>query len=86
MPHDSNSNVFYFKGMKDLALPAGEEKDRIEEMQAIAACLEYLYGEAMRMEVHMSAHLIGAAAESLREKVRQVNERLENNEEVEERV
>lgn len=40
-----------------------------EEMRAIASCLEYLYGESMRLGQRLPAHLIGAAAESLRQEI-----------------
>lgn len=46
-----------------------------EEMQAIASCLEYLYGESMRLGQRLPAHLIGAAAESLRQEVTRLGER-----------
>ena len=38
-------------------------------MKAIASCLEYLYGESMRLGQRLPAHLIGAAAESLRQEM-----------------
>jgi len=46
-----------------------------QEMQAIASCLEYLYGESMRLGQRLPAHLIGAAAESLRQEVTRLGER-----------
>lgn len=43
--------------------------DRVGEMKAVLSCLEYLYGEAVRVQARMSAHLIGAAAESMRREI-----------------
>jgi hypothetical protein len=36
------------------------------EVKAIVSSLEYLYGETIKLDRRMAAHLIGAAAEALR--------------------
>lgn len=74
MPPDIKSNIYFFKGPDDAPQPAGEDVSRVDEMKSIASCLEYLYGEAVRLDVRMSAHLIGAAAESLREQLRKIRD------------
>lgn len=62
-----------FSRDRDLPDPAEKteqaEEAPAEEMGAIASCLEYLYGECMRLNQRLPAHLIGAAAESLRQEV-----------------
>jgi hypothetical protein len=39
------------------------------ETRAIVSCLDYLYGETIKLDERMAAHLIGAAAESLRQRL-----------------
>ncbi len=51
------------------ASAGADSPDRVGEMKAVLSCLEYLYGEATRMQARMSAHLIGAAAESMRREI-----------------
>lgn len=46
---------------------AEAEQAKESETQAIASCLDYLHGEARKLGKTMTAHLIGAAAESLRQ-------------------
>ncbi len=48
---------------------AADTPDRVGEMKAVLSCLEYLYGESVRVQARMSAHLIGAAAESMRREI-----------------
>lgn len=75
MPRDG-SNVFMFPGAAPEAGPEVEGGEtRREEMRAIASCLSYLYGETMKLDRRMAAHLIGAAAESLREEIRRSEEK-----------
>jgi hypothetical protein len=82
MPRDELSNVYTFMPKIDPESEAAEpdpapaaegaddaEGDRLHEMAAILSCLEYLYGEAVRIQARMSAHLIGAAAESMRREI-----------------
>lgn len=45
------------------------------ELQAIVSCLEYLYGETIKLDRRMAAHLIGAAAEALRPEAAQPTDR-----------
>lgn len=48
-----------------------ENFDAIDEdhVRAIVSCLDYLYGETVKCDHRMAAHLIGAAAECLRQHV-----------------
>jgi hypothetical protein len=39
--------------------------DPEKEVRAIKQCLEYLSGEAMKLDLRLAAHLISVAAESL---------------------
>ena len=75
MPHE-NSNVIHlshfhhraseaFNGLESEELRAYPE--RASEIQAIASCLDYLYSELTKLDQSMGAHLIGAAAECLRQ-------------------
>lgn len=59
------------RDVKPSAAPRAEETSAAstQEMKAIASCLEYLYGESMRLGQRLPAHLIGAAAESLRQEM-----------------
>lgn len=54
---------------KDSAATAELDAAPEDEIRAIASCLEYLYGESMRLGQKLPAHLIGAAAESLRQEL-----------------
>lgn len=76
MPPDHGPNVYAFGIPRGAGAPergGAEDGDtagsRVEEMYAVLSCLEYLYGEAVRLQARMSAHLIGAAAESLRRQI-----------------
>lgn len=78
---DSLSNVYPFPAEGVGVLTGGEgaceaasagDGDRLEEMRAILSCLQYLYDESLRLDVPVSAHLIGAAAESLRAEIREI--------------
>jgi hypothetical protein len=81
MANDETSNVYPFP----TALPASDtgrtdvargdasdttaDEGRLAEMTAILSCLEYLYSESVRLEARLGAHLIGAAAESMRTEI-----------------
>lgn len=77
MPHDSSShdlsNVIQLPLKSSKTEPAQSEQANSEEQaphleaQAIASCLDYLHSEAQKLGKTMTAHLIGAAAESLRQ-------------------
>jgi len=41
-----------------------------EEANAVLTCLDYLYAEALAHGLHMSAHMIGIAAEAVKEEFR----------------
>jgi len=78
MPRDERANVYAFVPPHNdgesgtdagAAGSAGPDGDRVSEMKAVLSCLEYLYGEAVRVQARMSAHLIGAAAESMRREI-----------------
>lgn len=77
MPHE-NSNVIHLSRFhRQVGEPfndtASEEvhcdPEHASELQAIASCLDYLYVELRKLDQSMSAHLIGAAAECLRQEV-----------------
>lgn len=77
MPHDQ-SNILELVLYRDRRLASREqapaESDKLsdkphEEVRAIVSCLEYLYGETIKLDQRMAAHLIGAAAEALRNRV-----------------
>jgi len=42
-----------------------------DEANAVLTCLDYLYAEALAHGLHMSAHMIGIAAEAVKEEFRQ---------------
>lgn len=82
MPHD-RSNILELVLYRDRRL-AGEEPANATragesrgpanglsdgEARAIVSCLDYLYGETIKLDERMAAHLIGAAAESLRQRL-----------------
>jgi hypothetical protein len=88
MPRDELSNVYTFMPKLDAETEAGPQEtasvgeesgdpegNRLHEMAAILSCLEYLYGEAVRIQARMSAHLIGAAAESMRREIAEAKSR-----------
>lgn len=70
MSREARSNVYLLALPRTaLAEPAedgGASTDRVDRLKSVLACLEYLYGEAVRLQTRMGAHLIGTAAESLR--------------------
>jgi len=43
--------------------------DPDREAEAIKQCLRYLCGEAMKLDLRFTAHLIGVAAESLESRI-----------------
>jgi hypothetical protein len=51
-----------------------ETLDKAQELQAISSCLDYLYGELRRLDQQLAARLIGAAAESIRQEIRQTRQ------------
>jgi hypothetical protein len=77
MPHDLSphdlSNVIRLPLKSNKTETAQTEQANSEEqasqleVQAIASCLDYLHSEARKLGKTMTAHLIGAAAESLRQ-------------------
>jgi hypothetical protein len=76
MALNCGSNVYAFmtRGGAAAAADAEAEPGRhartpLEDMRHLLSCLEYLYGEAVRLQARTSAHLIGAAAESLRREI-----------------
>ncbi len=84
MPHDSSpphpSNVIQLPlnrgkaGAASADEAASQEQAALSESRAIASCLDYLHGEARKLGKTMTAHLIGAAAESLRQESGQKEE------------
>lgn len=72
--NDSNILELVFSRDPELSGKDGQATAELEaapedEIRAIASCLEYLYGESMRLGQKLPAHLIGAAAESLRQEL-----------------
>jgi hypothetical protein len=67
MPHD-HSNILELERFRR-AIPESTPRrlDRSGDVKAIATCLDYLYGELLKLDEKMTAHLVGAAAESLRQ-------------------
>jgi hypothetical protein len=73
MPHD-RSNILELVLYRDRRLETGQQPQSEpevpttpdDEVRAIVSCLEYLYGETIKLDRRMAAHLIGAAAEALR--------------------
>ena len=51
--------------MSDQAHEHIELGEREDKSEALRTCLQYLYREAMDANLHVTAHLIGAAAESI---------------------
>lgn len=77
MPHEPTNvvhlSVFHRQLDEEVTDIGGNESEPTEapkhsaELHAIAGCLDYLYAEVKKLDQHMTAHLIGAAAESLRQ-------------------
>jgi hypothetical protein len=82
MPHD-RSNILELVLYRDRRLAGGASgtdgapsaanghaPDQEEgDARAIVNCLDYLYLETIKLDERMAAHLIGAAAESLRQRL-----------------
>jgi len=70
---DSTGDVVPFATCRDVRAWRGQEhaRDRVTAMTSALSQLEYLHREAIRLRARMSAHLIGAAAESLRREIAQ---------------
>lgn len=64
------SNILEFAALRREIEEGEEPLDKIEELQAISGCLDYLCGELRRMDQRLAARLIGAASESLRQEIR----------------
>lgn len=68
MRHDY-SNIFDLARFRQaIRETSASRQERLSDVQAIATCLDYLYGELVKLDERMTAHLVGAAAESLRER------------------
>jgi hypothetical protein len=71
MPQDGGGNVYAFAvphhgGPWVEARGATAAEDRVDGMRAMLSQLEYLHGEALRLNARTSAHLIGAAVQAVR--------------------
>jgi hypothetical protein len=74
MPHNG-SNILELVLYRDNRLGTGQKSESEpdlptkpeDEIRAIVSSLEYLYGETIKLDRRMAAHLIGAAAEALRQ-------------------